>query len=317
MKHYTLILSLLIQFTSALTAYELCVGAVFRNEGPFLKEWIEYHRMVGVEHFWLYNDESTDNSMAILEPYIQMGIVDVEDHPSLRSSSMDSLSLREAFISNQIEIYRKVIQQAKNQTRWLALIDCDEFLLPKKNKTVPDCLHQYFSQAAGVYVCWKHFGTGGVTLKNGDSLLKKLTSCAPEFHPTNAIGKSIIRPDCIDLDRIWYPHHFVLLPDCNYHYYEGDGRRLYFKDVTLELDGKVHHNLMQLNHYRFHDENYFQTRRLKDAGSEPEVTALLLEHYDSFNKEQDTTIMRFIRRKHTSKHKELWQKDSLFCNFDN
>lgn len=35
--------------------YELAIATIFKNNAPFLKEWIEYHRMQGVKHFYLYN----------------------------------------------------------------------------------------------------------------------------------------------------------------------------------------------------------------------------------------------------------------------
>ena len=30
--------------------FELAIAAIFRNEAPYLREWIEFHRLVGVEH---------------------------------------------------------------------------------------------------------------------------------------------------------------------------------------------------------------------------------------------------------------------------
>lgn len=30
----------------------LAVCAIFRDEAPYLAEWIEFHRLVGVEHFY-------------------------------------------------------------------------------------------------------------------------------------------------------------------------------------------------------------------------------------------------------------------------
>ena len=41
----------------------LAVCAIYRNEAPYLREWIEFHRLVGVERFFLYNNESTDDHM--------------------------------------------------------------------------------------------------------------------------------------------------------------------------------------------------------------------------------------------------------------
>jgi hypothetical protein len=50
--------------------YYLSVGAIFRNEARFLPEWIEYHRLHGVDHFYLFNNLSEDDYKAALKPYV-------------------------------------------------------------------------------------------------------------------------------------------------------------------------------------------------------------------------------------------------------
>ena len=50
----------------------LSITAVLQNEAPYIKEWIEYHRLVGVERFYIYDNESTDNVKEILKPYIDL-----------------------------------------------------------------------------------------------------------------------------------------------------------------------------------------------------------------------------------------------------
>lgn len=47
------------------------IGAIFKNESHILKEWIEHYFYHGVEHIYLINDNSTDNFLNILEPYIK------------------------------------------------------------------------------------------------------------------------------------------------------------------------------------------------------------------------------------------------------
>jgi hypothetical protein len=61
--------------------HRLAVAALFRNEARYLEEWIEYHLMVGVEHFWLYDDSSTDDWRDVVAPYADAGLVDVVDWP--------------------------------------------------------------------------------------------------------------------------------------------------------------------------------------------------------------------------------------------
>lgn len=40
-----------------------------------LKEWIEYHLLFGVEHFYLFGNESTNGLAEIPESYVKVGIV--------------------------------------------------------------------------------------------------------------------------------------------------------------------------------------------------------------------------------------------------
>lgn len=51
----------------------LSIVCMALNEGPYIKEWIEYHKLVGVERFYFYDNGSNDNTREILEPYIRGG----------------------------------------------------------------------------------------------------------------------------------------------------------------------------------------------------------------------------------------------------
>src|SRR5262245_1292734 len=61
--------------------HELGVCAIFREEAPFLDEWLTFHCGVGVTHFYLYNNFSTDNFRTVLEPWIDRGVVTLIDWP--------------------------------------------------------------------------------------------------------------------------------------------------------------------------------------------------------------------------------------------
>ena len=45
--------------------YEVAICLIFKNEAAYLKEWIEYHRLLGVERFYFYDNESNDNTKEI------------------------------------------------------------------------------------------------------------------------------------------------------------------------------------------------------------------------------------------------------------
>jgi hypothetical protein len=54
--------------------------AIFRQEDPWLNEWLNYHIHVGIEHFYLLNHDIDAGdpgckSDAILKPYVEKGLV--------------------------------------------------------------------------------------------------------------------------------------------------------------------------------------------------------------------------------------------------
>lgn len=56
----------------------LAICAIFKNEAPWLKEWLVYHRTIlKVDRFYLYNNQSTDHYKEILQPFIEEGLVEL------------------------------------------------------------------------------------------------------------------------------------------------------------------------------------------------------------------------------------------------
>lgn len=96
--------------------YRLSVGALFKNEAHILKEWVDHYLYHGVDHFYLIDDASTDNSVAILEPYIAKGIITL-----FREKC-------EYFLGRQMHLYNKCIYPHYKETEWLLMIDLDEFV---------------------------------------------------------------------------------------------------------------------------------------------------------------------------------------------
>lgn len=48
--------------------YRVSLCLIFKNEAPFLKEWLDYHLTIGVDHFYLYNNNSDDDFKRVLRP---------------------------------------------------------------------------------------------------------------------------------------------------------------------------------------------------------------------------------------------------------
>jgi hypothetical protein len=145
--------------------YELAVCAIFKNEATYLQEWLEFHRLVGVEKFILYNNESTDEYQAILGPYIDEGIVTVYDIP--------------AHPSQQSTAYNSCLEQYRGRIKWIAFIDLDEFLYPAKHDSLQECLSM-FDEYPGLAVHWIKFNTSGHVLRPEGLVIENFVRCQPE-----------------------------------------------------------------------------------------------------------------------------------------
>lgn len=210
--------------------YNVSVCAIFQNEERFLKEWIEYHKMQGVEHFYLYNNNSQDNSLTVLFPYIGSGEVEVIDWPDLWPDIQFPFGC-------QAKAYNHCLKKCKNETRWLALIDTDEFIVTKDFKSIKKVLNENYN-ASAVHAWWRCYGTSNVP-KIQRLMLRELTRCARADHPHNKFYKSIVRPELVKTCR--NPH---------------------FCDMLSNAPSKDASEHMWINHYWTRDEEFFTTEKI-------------------------------------------------------
>jgi hypothetical protein len=237
-------------------AHELSICAIFQDEAPYLVEWIEYHRLVGIDHFYLYNDRSSDEYLAVLAPYIQEGIVDLIDCPA---------EIGETHFYNQRKAYARGLNKAK-EDKWLALIDIDEFILPKKVKTIKEILKNY-EDYYGVSIRWQKFGTSGYWEIPKDRLtIECLTKKAPPYHidnltkcivqpkllPSNFFDEKYVKANKVDLVHFckWIQESDCKMRSCG----------------PMELPGEVQKVVdleeAQINHYWSRDEKYYREKKV-------------------------------------------------------
>lgn len=124
---------------------ELAIAAIFREEAPFLDEWLSFHRGVGASHFYLYNNFSTDNYGEVLAPWIAAGLVTLIDWPVQ---------------VGQRSAYKDALRRTRYNARWVAFIDIDEFLFSPTAVDIRPILRQY-ADLPGIEVWQVFFGSGG------------------------------------------------------------------------------------------------------------------------------------------------------------
>lgn len=136
--------------------YKVSICAIFKNEAIYLKEWIEYHKIVGIEHFYLYNNNSEDDYQSVLKPYINEGVVTLVQWPHNQA---------------QMQAYKNGVEQFSKETEWLSFIDIDEFIVPVATENIYEFLKPFQKNRPVVLAYWKMFGTSGKITRNLDNLI--------------------------------------------------------------------------------------------------------------------------------------------------
>jgi glycosyltransferase involved in cell wall biosynthesis len=127
----------------------LGICSVFKNEAANLEEWVLFHQAQGFTRFYLFDDKSTDNSLAVLEPFVRSGAVTV-------GTTNDLPLFTEG---RQPAAFNIGLKQARGESDWVAFIDTDEFLFSPNGRVVDHLPKNPF--VAGVAIWWRIFGSSG------------------------------------------------------------------------------------------------------------------------------------------------------------
>ncbi len=210
------------------------LGAVIiiKNEAPYIKEWVDFHMAVGFEHFFIYDNESTDNTREILKPYIESGVVEYIYWPGKKQ---------------QMAVYNHALKAHKSKCKWLAFIDADEFVVPVKDENLPTMIRKIVHghhHVAQIICPWIMYGTNGHETKPNGLVIENYTTHRPFKH----YGlKSILNPKRIK--KMVSPHqgipkYFCYTIDTNGKKYPYD-----FFAHQWESDKILPYDKIRVNHY--------------------------------------------------------------------
>ena len=178
--------------------YDLSVVAIMKNEAPYVKEWLDYHLAAGVNHFYIYDHESTDNFKEVLQPYINAGIVTYTFYPGE---------------CRQMEAYIDAVHRFRFFSRYMAWIDADEFIFPQNNKSVVEVVDEILNdklQSGGLGINWRTFGSNFLeTADYSKGVLERFTRRAENDSETI---KSLANPRKVKV--FMQPHAPIYFEGC-------------------------------------------------------------------------------------------------------
>lgn len=111
----------------------LAILAVFRNESHIIREFIEHHIELGVDRFYLIDNDSDDNWRDEISDYLDRIEIFFYDTVS-NKVQLDN------FQNRQPRLYAKHVKKIKED--WVLICDLDEFTYTRNDKSIKELLQR-------------------------------------------------------------------------------------------------------------------------------------------------------------------------------
>ena len=252
--------------------YDLAIVSIMKNEGHYVKEWLDYHLAAGVDHFYIYDHESTDNFTEVLQPYIESGIVTYIFCPDARK---------------QVDVFNEAVQKYRFFCRYMSFVDADEFIFPQSNKSIVEVMDELLKNKpimGGVVLNWMMYGSSNFDKADySRGVLERFNHRAKDLVETI---KTIANPRRIDY--MFTPHYMV--------YFEGffqldELSMQAFPDSKYKISDKI-----IMNHYycKSREEQQIKMDRQSAAyGKNPEDRVNKIFDHSKNNDVFDESILKY------------------------
>ena len=148
-----------------------CIVTCMKNEGPFILEWIAYHRAIGVDDFLIYTNDCTDGTDEMLDLLQAKGMVQRRDNK---------------FAGSKLKPQHWALKAAEKedvlrQSGWAVSMDVDEFINIHVGRGHLDDLYKAVGEANMISMTWRLFGNADVHGFEDAFLIDQFDRCAPEL----------------------------------------------------------------------------------------------------------------------------------------
>ena len=167
---------------------KVAVCAIVRNENRYLREWIEWHKGLGVEKFFIYDNGhgNDENPRDVIGDDPQVVIMDWRDRNG----------------NTQCEAYDECYREHGNEFAWIGFIDLDEFVRSKM--PLPDVLNTI--EADVVAFSWRMMTDNGLVHYDDRPVQERFTQPAEDLKPETQFVKSFVRSGIEGLSFDRDPH---------------------------------------------------------------------------------------------------------------
>ena len=167
-----------------------------KNEESYLLEWIAYHRLMGVNGFLIFDNDSTDKTPEILSAMHEAGVVCAVPWPTVHPYEKQQIS---AF-ANGI----RALQAAK-ASEWAGFLDVDEFYVSRRYGTLTSAMQQ-MPAADAYHLTWLFYGSSGLESWTKGLTIERFLQRATREHGKNWLSKPLMNLSAVT-GHFHHPHN--------------------------------------------------------------------------------------------------------------
>lgn len=181
---------------------DLALVMIVRNEARYMQEWIEFHRLVGVSHFYIYDNDSDDGLRELLQEYVDEDIVTYTDWPGE---------------CVQTSAYNDALSKYGEMYGYMGIIDSDEFIVPTTGVNIVDELDAIIDKyegmvdmnrsgghVGGIGINWRNYGTSFHKQYVEGLVIENYKYRAEDDYFKNMMIKTVFIPSRVD--KVIDPH---------------------------------------------------------------------------------------------------------------
>jgi hypothetical protein len=240
----------------------VAIVTTMKNEGPFILEWLAYHRAIGVDDFLIYTNDCTDGTDTMLDLLQRKGIVQHRDNPFRASGLKPQHAALQA--AEDEEIMRAC--------GWGICMDVDEFINIKlgdgRLPTLFSAMEDALPGANMIALTWRLFGNAEVAEYHDRFITEQFTRCAPELirKPHQAWGFKTLFRNIAIYRKLGVHRPKGLNPDLwdQVRWLNGSGQplpRAMFRNGWRSTTETYGYDWVSLNHYAVRSAESFLVKR--------------------------------------------------------
>lgn len=163
--------------TNDLKKVRTLLVATMKNEGPFLLEWVAWHRLLGFDDIVITQNDSTDMTKEMLICLHAIGAVHF-----IENSFADDGSIPDG--SHQMRAYNRASKLSLYaQADWAISLDGDEFLVVTTGAgKVGDLIEKVGDDADQIHIHWTGIGSCGLSTFQDELVTTRFDETSTENH---------------------------------------------------------------------------------------------------------------------------------------